>query len=140
MRRSLDASLERLGLDHVDVLLLHDPDDYVEEAISTAYPELARMRAKGIVGAIGVGMNRADLLTCFVERTDIDVVMCAGRYTLLEQPALDDLLPACDHHGISVVVAGVFNSGLLASPQVADEAMYDYAVAPASGSFLASSL
>ncbi|CAL9354531.1 D-threo-aldose 1-dehydrogenase [Streptomyces sp. enrichment culture] len=129
VRRTLEASLERLGLDRVDVVYLHDPDDHAEQAFREAYPALERMRAEGTVGAIGAGMNRTALLTRFVRDTDVDVVLCAGRYTLLDQGALDDLLPAAAARGTSVVVGGIFNSGLLADPRPG--ASYDYARAPA---------
>jgi D-threo-aldose 1-dehydrogenase len=123
--RSLEASLDRLGLDRVDVLLLHDPDDHWEQAAGEAYPALAELRAAGVVGAIGVGMNQSAMLTRFVRETDVDVVLVAGRYTLLEQRALADLLPACEQRGVSVVCAGVFNSGLLAGGGT-----YNYGAAP----------
>ncbi len=113
--RSLASSLERLKLDRVDVLLLHDPDEHWEQAVSEGYPALAELRACGVVGAIGVGMNQSAMLTRFVQETDLDLVLVAGRYTLLEQSAVEDLLPACARRGVSVVAAGVFNSGLLAT-------------------------
>ncbi|GDY30259.1 aldo/keto reductase [Gandjariella thermophila] len=130
VRRSLASSLDRLGLDRVDVVLLHDPDGHWEQAVSEAYPALARLRGEGVVGAIGVGMNQCEMPARFVRHTDIDVVMLAGRYTLLEQPAADDLLPLCAERGVSVLAAGVFNSGLLARPDVPEHATYDYAPAP----------
>ncbi|MFI7498515.1 aldo/keto reductase [Streptomyces sp. NPDC049687] len=129
VRRSLEASLERLGLDHVDVVYLHDPDDHAEQAFSEAYPALEELRSEGVVGAIGAGMNQAEMLTRFVRETDVDVVLCAGRYTLLDQSADAGLLPAAVERGVSVVVGGAFNSGLLADPR--PEATYDYARAPA---------
>ncbi|MCX4885468.1 aldo/keto reductase [Streptomyces sp. NBC_00847] len=128
VRRSLDASLERLGLDRVDVVYLHDPDDHAEQAFKEGYPALEKLRAEGVVGAIGAGMNQAEMLTRFVRDTDVDVVLCAGRYTLLDQRALAELLPAAQKRGTSVVIGGAFNSGLLADPQSA--ATYDYAAAP----------
>lgn len=128
VRRSLAESLERLGLDRVDVVYLHDPDDHADQAFGEAYPALERLRGEGVVGAIGAGMNQGEMLTRFVHDTDVDVVLCAGRYTLLEQPALTGLLPAAAERGKSVVVGGVFNSGLLADPR--REATYDYARAP----------
>ncbi|MFD8738290.1 aldo/keto reductase [Streptomyces sp. NPDC059618] len=128
VRRSLDASLERLGLDHVDVVYLHDPDDHAEQAFREGFPALAELRSQGVVGAIGVGMNQAPMLTRFVRETDVDVVLCAGRYTLLDQGALTGLLPAARDRGVAVVVGGAFNSGLLADPRPG--ATYDYAVAP----------
>ncbi|MFC9842259.1 aldo/keto reductase [Streptomyces sp. NPDC060223] len=129
VRRSLDASLERLGLDHVDAVYLHDPDDHAEQAFREAYPALEKLRAEGVVGAIGVGMNQTEMLTRFVRDTDVDVVLCAGRYTLLDHRALTDLLPAAEERGTSVVIGGAFNSGLLADPKPG--ATYNYAAAPA---------
>ncbi|MCM1966280.1 aldo/keto reductase [Streptomyces sp. G1] len=129
VRRSIDASLRRTGLDRIDIVYLHDPDDHPQQAFHQAYPELERLRAEGVVGAIGVGMNQTAMLTRFVQETDVDVVLCAGRYTLLDQSALTDLLPEAAARGKSVVVGGVFNSGLLADPRPG--ARYDYATAPA---------
>lgn len=125
IRRSLADSLERLGRDRVDVVYLHDPDDHEAEVYATAYPALAALREEGVVGAIGAGMNQTAMLTRFVERLDLDVVICAGRYTLLDRSAADDLLPACARRGTSAVIGGVYNSGLLAGGS-----MYDYAPAP----------
>ncbi|GAB2942108.1 aldo/keto reductase [Streptomyces heilongjiangensis] len=128
VRRSLEASLDRLGLDRVDIVLLHDPDDHAEQALDEAYPALERLRGEGVVGAIGVGMNQSALPTRFLRETDIDVVLLAGRYTLLEQEGLTDLLPEAAARGRSVLIGGVLNSGLLTDP--APGATYDYAPAP----------
>ncbi|MER7722697.1 aldo/keto reductase [Streptomyces sp. NPDC096323] len=128
VRRSIEDSLERLGLDRIDIAYLHDPDDHAEAAFGEAYPELERLRAEGVIGAIGAGMNQTAMLTRFVVETDVDVVLCAGRHTLLDQSALNDLLPAAADRGCGVVVGGVFNSGLLADPRPG--ATYDYAAAP----------
>ena len=128
VRRSLAASLDRLGLDRVDIALIHDPDSHGAQALSEAYPALERLRAEGVVRAIGVGMNQAEMLTRFVTETDIDVVLMAGRYTLLDQSAAVALLPAAERRGVSVIAGGVFNSGLLAAP--APGATYDYRKAP----------
>lgn len=130
VRRSLDASLGRLGLDRVDVVYLHDPDDHAEQAFREGYPALEKLRSQGVVGAIGAGMNQTDMLTRFVRETDVDVVLCAGRYTLLDHGALTELLPAAQDRGTSVVIGGAFNSGLLADPRPG--ATYDYTVAGAS--------
>ncbi|MET9791017.1 aldo/keto reductase [Streptomyces canus] len=127
VRRTLESSLERLGLDHVDVVYLHDPDDHAEEAFREGYPALEKLRSEGVVGAIGAGMNQAEMLTRFVRETDVDVVLCAGRYTLLDQSALTELLPAAVARGVSVVIGGAFNSGLLADPRPG--ATYNYAQA-----------
>ncbi|MFB7595376.1 aldo/keto reductase [Streptomyces sp. NPDC056160] len=129
VRRTLEASLDRLGLDRVDVVYLHDPDDHAEQAFREGYPALEKLRSEGVIGAIGAGMNQSALLTRFVRDTDVDVVLCAGRHTLLDHSALTDLLPAAQERGASVVVGGAFNSGLLADPRPG--ATYDYAQAPA---------
>ena len=128
VRRSIEASLDRLGLDRVDIALIHDPDDHGEQALREAYPALERMRAEKTVRAIGAGMNQAEMLTRFVTETDVNVVLEAGRYTLLDRSAADALLPAALRRGVSVLAGGVFNSGLLAAP-VAGSA-YDYRRAP----------
>jgi D-threo-aldose 1-dehydrogenase len=135
VRRSLDASLGRLGLDRVDIVLLHDPDEHWAEAVGEAYPALHELRDQGVLGAIGVGMNQAAMLTRFVRETDIDVVMVAGRLTLLDQSAAEQLLPACSARGVSVLAAGVFNSGLLATDDLPAGATYNYQ--PASPEVLA---
>ena len=128
VRRSLAESLGRLGLDRVDIALIHDPDNHGEQALREAYPALEKLRAEGAVRAIGVGMNQAEMLTRFVTETDIDVVLMAGRYTLLDRSAADTLLPAAQRRGVSVIAGGVFNSGLLARPEAG--ATYDYQAAP----------
>ncbi|MGH8921358.1 MAG: aldo/keto reductase, partial [Actinomycetes bacterium] len=124
--RSVEDSCTRLGVDSVDILLIHDPDDHWPEAVGEAYPALAELRAAGAVGAIGVGMNQAAMLERFVAETDIDVVLVAGRYTLLDHRAAR-LLAACAQRGVAVLAGGVFNSGVLADPRGA--ARFDYAVA-----------
>ncbi|MFI6697781.1 aldo/keto reductase [Streptomyces sp. NPDC050509] len=128
VRRSVEESLTRLGLDRIDIVYLHDPDDHAEEAFTQAYPALERLRAEGTVGAIGAGMNQTAMLTRFLRDTDTDVVLCAGRLTLLDGSALTELLPEATARGRSVVVGGVFNSGLLADPRPG--ATYDYTAAP----------
>lgn len=129
IRRSLDSSLSRLGLDRVDVVYLHDPDDHWRPALEQAYPVLHELRAQGVVGAIGVGMNQSAMPTRFVRETDIDVVLLAGRWTLLDRSAGNDLLPACAERGVSIVAGGVLNSGILADPRPG--ARYDYEPASA---------
>ncbi|TXK38578.1 aldo/keto reductase [Nonomuraea sp. C10] len=125
--RSLEESLERLGLPGVDLALIHDPDDHLDQALSEAYPALAELRSQGVVKAIGVGMNQWRAPLRFVRETDLDVVMLAGRYTLLDQSGLP-LLDACASRGVRVLAAGVFNSGLLATPE--PSGTYDYHPAP----------
>jgi D-threo-aldose 1-dehydrogenase len=91
VRRSLEESLERLGLDRVDIVLIHDPDDYMEQAAGEAYPALAELRAQGTVRAAGAGMNSPAPLAWLVERCDLDCVLVAGRYTLLDDSAAASL-------------------------------------------------
>ncbi|HEY1641594.1 MAG TPA: aldo/keto reductase [Streptosporangiaceae bacterium] len=129
VRHSIEDSLTRLGTDRIDIALIHDPDDYGEQAFGEAYPALEDLRAQGMVGAIGAGMNQAGMLTRFVTDTDVDVVLVAGRYTLLDRSAGRELLPAAQQRGVSVLCGGVFNSGLLAAPDAS--ATYDYHAAPA---------
>ncbi|MDX3235180.1 aldo/keto reductase [Streptomyces sp. ME03-5709C] len=126
--RSLAESLERSGLDAFDIVLVHDPDEHWEEAVKGAYPALARLRDEGAVRAVGAGMNQTAMLTRFVTETDLDCVLVAGRYSLLDRSAADELLPACAEREVGVLVGGVFNSGILAN--LAPDAMYDYAPAP----------
>ena len=130
VERSLESSLARLNLDYIDIVYLHDPDDHWEQAASDGVPALVRLRDAGVIGAIGVGMNQSAMLSEFVRRCDIDVVMCAGQYTLLNQQAATDLLPIAQERGVSVVIAGVYNSGLL-STNYPHEGTYNYAPAPA---------
>jgi len=125
--RSLEDSLRRLRLDRVDIVLIHDPDHHRAEALDGAYPALARLRADGTVRAIGVGVNSASLAQWFVSRCDLDCVLVAGRYTLLDDSAGRSLFPLCLSRGTAVLAAGVFNSGILADPR--DGARYDYAPA-----------
>nr|WP_243074528.1 aldo/keto reductase [Microbacterium sp. SS28] len=131
IRRSLDESLERLGLDRVDILYLHDPDAHEDAALREALPAMAQLRDEGVVGAIGAGMNQSAMLARFAREAGIDVVMLAGRYTLLEQGALDDLLPAALEHDVAVVAAAIYNSGLLATPRMSADAHYNYGAVPA---------
>jgi D-threo-aldose 1-dehydrogenase len=125
--RSLEESLRRLGLDRVDIALMHDPDDSLAQAANDAYPALAELRGQGVVGAIGAGMNVTAPLTWLVERCDLDCVLVAGRYTLLDDSAAETLFPLCLRRGVAVLAGGVFNSGILAG--AGDGATYDYAPA-----------
>ncbi|WP_116946819.1 aldo/keto reductase [Jiangella endophytica] len=124
IRASLESSLDRLGRDHVDIAFLHDPDDAADAVRRSAYPALRRLRDEGVVRAIGFGMNHADPLAALVREFDVDVVLIAGRFTLLDHRALTTLLPTCAATATRVVVGGVFNTGLLAEPSAA--ARYDY--------------
>jgi D-threo-aldose 1-dehydrogenase len=126
--RSVEQSLERLGLDRVDVLYVHDPDDHLDQAIGEALPTLAELRAQGVVREIGAGMNQAPALVRIVREADVDRVLVAGRYTLLDRSAEKELLPLCIRREVAVVAGGVLNSGILADPRPG--AMYDYEPAP----------
>jgi D-threo-aldose 1-dehydrogenase len=127
--RSIEESLTRLGTDRLDIALVHDPDDYVDEAIATALPTLIELREQKVVTAIGAGMNQTAALERFARESDPDMFLLAGRYTLLEQTALQSFLPLCTQRGIAVVAGGVFNSGLLADAGAG--ARYNYDPAPA---------
>jgi D-threo-aldose 1-dehydrogenase len=116
VRQSVEESLERTGVGRFDILHLHDPDDHLEQAATTAYRALRDLRAQGMVTAIGAGANRSAPLAELIRICDLDVVLLAGRYTLLDQTALADLLPLCESRGVSVVIGGVFNSGILIDP------------------------
>ncbi len=130
VRRSMDESLDRLGLSHVDIAYLHDPDHAVDQAIAQTIPALIELRDQGMVRAIGVGMNQWQAPLRIVRETDVDVVMLAGRWTLLDRRG-EPLLEECRDRGVAVVAAAPFNSGILARPWPADDARYDYGVAPA---------
>ena len=129
VRRSIEESCERLGLDRVDIALIHDPDDYWEAAVGEAYPALDELRREGTVSAIGAGMNQAAMLERFVLETDIDCVLAAGCYSLIEQSAAERLFPACRRAGVAVLAAGVYESGILANPRPG--AHFRYGEAPA---------
>ena len=128
--QSLESSLQRLRLDRVDIVLVHDPDEFYEEALEGAFPALHDLRAQGVIRAYGAGMNQSEMLADFVRNTDLDVILLAGRYTLYEQGALDELLPLCVARGVSVIAGGVFNSGLLATDQPGPLTTYNYAPPP----------
>jgi len=122
--RSFEESRERLGLERVDAVLIHDPDEAFSEALAGAYPALVQLRNEGSIGAIGVGMNQSEMLEAFARQGTFDCFLLAGRYTLLDQSGLDTLLPLCQSEGISIIAGGVYNSGILADPDHAPH--YDY--------------
>jgi D-threo-aldose 1-dehydrogenase len=126
--RSIEESLARLGEDRLDVVLVHDPDDHEVEAERHAFPALLELRDAGVVGAVGCGMNQVAMLERFVERVDLDCVLLAGRYSLLDRSGAERLLPGCAERGVGVVLGGVFNSGVLVEPDVRPS--YDYVPAP----------
>jgi D-threo-aldose 1-dehydrogenase len=138
--RSVEQSLLRLGTDRLDLLLIHDVDvwthgadaieDRFREAMAGAYPALDRLRSEKVVAGIGVGVNEAEMCVRFAEAGSFEVMLLAGRYSLLEQPALSHFLPLAQRQGIAVMLGGVFNSGILATGAVAG-AKYNYQAAPA---------
>lgn len=141
VHRSLEQSLLRTGMDRVDIALVHDVDFWTtgdrgilesrfSEVMNGAYRALSDLRSQGVIGAIGVGLNEADMSARFVRAGDFDCVLLAGRYTLLEQRALDDFMPLCDQRGVSVIIGGPLNSGVLATG-ARQGAKYDYNDAPA---------
>jgi D-threo-aldose 1-dehydrogenase len=129
VRRSLDESLDRLELDRVDIVLVHDPDEHEEEALAGAFPALVALRDEGVVRAVGAGMNQWQALERFVRAVDLDLVLLAGRYTLLDRSGGATLLPLCYERGVDVAIGGVFNSGVLADAPGRDT--FDYGPVPA---------
>lgn len=136
--RSLEQSLLRLGRDRIDIALIHDVDvwthgDRLEqrytEAKEGAVKALTKLREEGAIGGFGIGINEADMATRFLTECDLDVVLLAGRYSLLEQPALETFLPLAEERNIGTILGGVFNSGILATGAV-EGARYNYAPAP----------
>ena len=127
--RSIEDSLKRLNLDRIDIVYIHDPDAIgatTSEIMDGGYRALHELRDQGAIRAFGVGMNRVEQMHEFALAGDFDIFLLAGRYTLLEQGALDRLLPACLERKISVSIGGVYNSGILADPRAG---MFDYAPA-----------
>ena len=112
--RSFESSLERLGLDHVDILLIHDPDDHYQQALTQSFPVLMDLRSQGHIKAIGAGMNQWEMELKFAKEGMFDCFLLAGRYTLLDQTALPEFLPYCVERNISVIAGGPYNSGILA--------------------------
>ena len=128
IRRSFEESLQRMHLESIDIVYIHDPDDFPDEAINHAYPALEKLRSEGLIKSIGIGMNYNEIPTRMINETDIDVVMSAGRYTLLDQSAEVELFPAALRKGVSIISVGVFNSGVLANPS--PDSHYFYEPAP----------
>jgi D-threo-aldose 1-dehydrogenase len=126
--RSVDESMERLQLERIDILHIHDPDDHYDEALRGAYRALDHLRSEGVISAVGAGMNQAEMLARFAREGSFDCFLLAGRYTLLDQVALNELLPLCVERGVAIIAAGVYNSGILADPKPG--AHYNYSEAP----------
>ncbi|MEZ4734159.1 MAG: aldo/keto reductase [Caldilineaceae bacterium] len=131
--RSLEGSLQRLGTDHVEIVLVHDPDadtvDHERDALDGAFPTLQDLRSQGVIKAVGAGMNQWQMEQRFAQQADPDVFLLAGRYTLLEQTSLG-FLKLCKEKGIGIFLGGVYNSGILATGPK-ENAQYNYHNAPA---------
>ncbi|MEH3139049.1 MAG: aldo/keto reductase [Mycobacterium kyogaense] len=127
--RSLEESLTRLGLDRVDIVHVHDPEQHVQQAVDGAYRALLRLRDEGVIGAVGLGIDYAEPAVEILRAVDLDCVLIAGRWTLLDQAAGQELLPLAAERGVAVIAAGVYNSGVLANPG-AVTATYDYVPSP----------
>ena len=128
--RSLEDSLKRLGVDRIDILHIHDPDAHWKEAIEGAYPALERLCSEGVISAVSAGMNQWEMLARFAREGDFDCFLLAGRYSLLDQSALDELLPLCTEKNIGIMAGGTYNSGILAKG-AKPGATYNYGEAPA---------
>ncbi len=126
--RSVEESLSRLGLDRIDVLHIHDPDDHFEEALTGAYRALDRLRSEGSIRAVGAGMNQSEMLVRFAREANFDCFLLAGRYTLLDRSGAAELLPLCAERRIAIIAGGVYNSGILADPRPG--ATFNYTTAP----------
>jgi D-threo-aldose 1-dehydrogenase len=135
VRRSIDDSLQRLGVDHLDTVFVHDPDDFEREAAEGAFPALLALRDEGVIGAVGVGMNQWQMPLRFVRRFPLDVVLLAGRWTVLDRTG-EPLMDECVQRGVRVFIGGALNSGVLAAP--GPSATFDYA--PVTDDVLASAL
>ncbi|MEM8905352.1 MAG: aldo/keto reductase [Actinomycetota bacterium] len=127
VRRQLDASRQRLGRDRLDIVHVHDPEEHLDEAIGSCLPTLSALRAAGEIGAVSVGTNHCSTVLRFLDDGDPDLVMLAGRLTLLDRSALVEVVPACARRGVPLFAAGVFNSGVLADPSPGR--WFDYAPA-----------
>ena len=128
VRRSLDGSLGRLGIDRVIVVHIHDPDDHIDEAVAGAHRALVDLRDQGVIDAVSLGTNSVQTAATILERCDLDCLLVAGRFTLLDQSGADELLPLCEKLGVAVLAAGVFQGGVLAD--TAAGAPHGYARVP----------
>jgi D-threo-aldose 1-dehydrogenase len=129
--RSFEQSLERLKMDRIDIVYLHDPDDHWEIASTEGIATLIELRDQGLVGAIGAGLNQSAMTAEFIRRCDVDIMMLAGRLSLLDNGAVEHLLPLAAERGVGIVAAGVYNSGLLSKPRPDADSKFEYADAPA---------
>jgi D-threo-aldose 1-dehydrogenase len=140
VRRSVEDSLQRLGLARLDVVYVHDCDvachgerypEVLAQVVREALPELQRMKAEGLLRHVGLGVNDVQVCLDVLAQADLDVLMLAGRYSLLDHSGLAALLPLCTQRGVGVALGGVFNSGILATGTRSGQALFNYAAAPA---------
>lgn len=127
--RSFNESLERLQVERIDILHIHDPDNHYEQAIKGAYPALDQLRREGKIAAVGAGMNQAEMPARFAREGNFDCFLLAGRYTLIDHTGLKELLPLCVEKKISIIIGGPYNSGILATG-AKPGAKFNYADAP----------
>ena len=127
--RSFEESLQRLNLDRIDILHIHDSDNHWEQAIEGAYPALDKLRSQNIIRGVSAGMNQCEMLVRFAREGDFDCFLLAGRYSLLEQGALDELFPLCQRKNIGIMLGGHYNGGILAG-DLSRGAKYNYEDAP----------
>ncbi len=131
--RSMEDSLVRLNMDRIDIVYVHDPDaeEFGEDqAVNEAFPVLIELREQGVIGAIGCGMNEWQMPRRFIKRFDLDIILLAGRYTLLDHSGLSEFLPACVERNVKIAIGGPYNSGILAR-DLSQPVTFDYEQAPA---------
>ena len=128
--RSVEESLNRLKLDYLDIALVHDPDEHMQLALEESFPALLDLKSQGVVRSVGAGMNYCEPLIDFANRVDLDCFLVAGRYTLLDQSAAQELFPICLEKNISLILGGPYNSGILADHKFNSNSTYFYQKAP----------
>ncbi len=128
VHRSIEESLNRLNLDSIEIIYVHDPDVEAygeEQTLNEAFPALIELREQGMIKAIGCGMNEWQMPLLFIKRFDLDIILLAGRYTLLDHSGLDEFLPACIERDVKITVGGPYNSGILAR-DLSSPVTFDY--------------
>ena len=128
--RSVEESLNRLKLDYLDIALVHDPDEHMQLALEESFPALLDLKSQGVVRSVGAGMNYCEPLIDFANKVDLDCFLVAGRYTLLDQSAAQELFPICLEKNISLILGGPYNSGILADPKFNSNSTYFYQKTP----------
>ncbi len=113
--RSVDESLKRLHMDHIDIVYVHDPESNLQQAIDESVPALSELKAQGTISAVGVAMNQWEMLDLFVKECELDCILLAGRYTIIDYSALSVLLPRCEEMGTAVILGAPYHNGVLCS-------------------------